>query len=377
MRTVRVAAVVVIGALLGSGEDDAAPSGESAAKDAGAVVCCDLGAPSCNCPVVGTDARGGCIKLCDAAPVGWRIETDARGCPRWVTGSQSCFPPRPPPGGDGGASSSPLPVGTSCSGEVECDPGWYDRAFCSVLLGDPSPVCVDTSCDPKAADALCGGGLGTCHGNDLGTFCLPRCIFGGDGAAPVGCSGRNACNHQGVLAIGSGVDASVDAGGDVVGDAGGSGDAMGDADAVGEAGAEGSYGFGHCQRGCIVDADCVGKWTRCQVETGACVATRSTPIKAIGEACTKGDSAGYPWKCACRYGATGSGYCTRACRVVTNEACPLGFACDANLPPAFAKAPTDMAGTCAKICTTDADCAGLASRCVAAGGLSVGVCRPR
>lgn len=74
--------------------DDVDAPSASAIEDSGAEstnVCCTLGAPSCHCPVVGTRPNGSCETLCDAAPVGWVVETDERGCPRYRIGSASCL----------------------------------------------------------------------------------------------------------------------------------------------------------------------------------------------------------------------------------------------------------------------------------------------
>jgi hypothetical protein len=59
--------------------------------------CCELGAPSCSCPVTHTASDGSCIRICDAAPVGWTKKLDDRGCPAWSVPLGSCLSP-PPPG---------------------------------------------------------------------------------------------------------------------------------------------------------------------------------------------------------------------------------------------------------------------------------------
>jgi len=336
VRALNVAAVLALGVLAGSCDDDSSASGARPK-----VVCCKLEEPSCNGPIAGTNPDGSCFRAPqDAAPVNWRIETDDNGCPRYVVGPQSCYPPRRPDAGSDTGSDSP--VGTACSDDVECDLSGRADSLCATYL--PSPACVEQNCDPTASGKVCDEGRGTCRSFGSATVCLPRCTFGDDGAAPIGCVGRNACRYEGT-------EPAFDAGLD---------------------GSSGNRGFGSCFGGCTSDADCVAPM-KCQRDFGICLDTPIATTKALGDACVKADA----FKaCSCDYGESGAGYCTRACRVDTDETCPAGYACDAYLPPEFTKAPHDMAGGCKKICTTDTDCAGLSSRCIAAGGLSVKVCRP-
>ncbi len=58
----------------------------------GAVECCPLDTPACDCVYTGgTKGPQGCVKICDAAPVGWKKQVDEHGCPFWQTGPQSCM----------------------------------------------------------------------------------------------------------------------------------------------------------------------------------------------------------------------------------------------------------------------------------------------
>lgn len=58
----------------------------------GSVECCPLDPPGCDCVSVGgTKGAKGCVKVCDAAPVGWKKLVDQNGCPYWQTGPQSCM----------------------------------------------------------------------------------------------------------------------------------------------------------------------------------------------------------------------------------------------------------------------------------------------
>jgi hypothetical protein len=58
--------------------------------------CCELGAPSCGCTVVGTLPGGICSTMCDARPIGWTRSVDERGCPKWNVPAGSCAPSRCP-----------------------------------------------------------------------------------------------------------------------------------------------------------------------------------------------------------------------------------------------------------------------------------------
>jgi len=333
VRALKVAIIVALGALAGSCDEDVTPL-SSRPK----VACCKLEQPSCHCPVSGTNADGSCRRgPCDAAPVGWRVETDENGCPYYVTGSQSCLSPSMWPEDSGtDAGRTITPIGTICASDVDCAQVGGD-GFCSF---DPTPVCASTGCDDKAAGALCDSGRGTC----VRSVCYPRCTFSDDGAAPIGCAPRTACHVVGTS--GDGADAGA------------------------------TRGYGACYNGCTADADC-GPSRKCLREAGACLSTVPTLAKNVGDSCTRADLETYPPKCMCDYGVSGSGYCAHACRVETDETCPAGFACDAKLPATFMTAPRDLGGLCHKTCTADADCAALNSTCVAAGGLSVKVCRPK
>lgn len=73
---------------------DAADSTDAGdgANSSDTVECCPLDPPGCDCVHTGgTKGPGGCLKICDAAPVGWKQATDSNGCPYWQTGPQSCM----------------------------------------------------------------------------------------------------------------------------------------------------------------------------------------------------------------------------------------------------------------------------------------------
>ncbi len=330
MRPSTLTAIVALAVALASCDGGSSAPG---APTKTPVQCCKLGAPSCNCTVIGTRDDGSCETICDAAPVAWTTVTDDNGCPRYVFGSQSCYPP-PGWSKDAGKDASEPALGTACTFHEDCDTTG-SGAICAVT--NPTPVCVTASCEGIAEGAKCEGGRGAC----AWSYCMPICTFGDDGAAPVGCPARTACNF---------------AARDVDGDAG--------LDA-----STAPRGFGYCFGGCVSDVDCAPDRS-CQREFGLCDGPAFS--KTIGQACVAEDL--QTGKCLCTYGAAGTGYCSRACRIETNETCPTDYACDAKLPADFAKAPRDMGGECKKICTTDADCVN--SKCVAAGGLSVKVCRP-
>lgn len=81
----------------GAGDSDSAMNGAADASptsdaDGSQVECCPLDPPGCDCVSTGgTKGPQGCIKVCDAAPVGWKKLVDANGCPYWQTGPQSCM----------------------------------------------------------------------------------------------------------------------------------------------------------------------------------------------------------------------------------------------------------------------------------------------
>ena len=57
-----------------------------------AIECCPLDPPGCDCVHTGgTKGPGGCMTICDSAPVGWKQAVDSNGCPYWQTGPQSCM----------------------------------------------------------------------------------------------------------------------------------------------------------------------------------------------------------------------------------------------------------------------------------------------
>lgn len=69
---------------------DALP--DAATDTTGAVECCPMDTPACDCVYTGgTKGPQGCLKICDAAPVGWKKGMDKNGCPYWQTGPQSCM----------------------------------------------------------------------------------------------------------------------------------------------------------------------------------------------------------------------------------------------------------------------------------------------
>lgn len=90
--------------------------------------CCELGAPSCDCPIIGTAPDGSCMRICDARPDQFTLITDERGCPAYRVGSGSCLGPPP----DTGPPACPQEA-TSCP------------LGCAVILGeewDPARGCV-------------------------------------------------------------------------------------------------------------------------------------------------------------------------------------------------------------------------------------------
>jgi len=259
----------------------------------------------------------------------------------WVVGTVRCDPP-PRPIEAGVVDPAPYvgadTVGQPCIDDTQCDPLEHGSARCSIYaftIGplNPTGVCIDQECDPARTD--CDHGRGVCNAG----LCLPKCTFGRAGESPSGCIGKNAC-----VAFGG---ASIPAdGGDLL--------------------------LGYCLGGCATDGDCASVKALCQRENGRCVSSLAPFTKNLGDSCTSADDGK---ACACRWNRTTKvGFCTQFCRI--GDACASGWVCDAALPEGTATAqPTGLAGTCAKTCATDGECAALNARCVGGAGLATKVCR--
>ena len=247
--------------------------------------------------------------------------------------------------GDSGDAARPSTIGKACSTDATCTGAGEkcsnDAFGASSIL--PTPVCVSVGCTPSVTAPACAGGSGACRNTSAGAAtCSGACAFTATtSAAATGCLGRDLCHYAGYT-----IDTQ-----NVV------------------------SGVGACLEGCTADVDCAtGK---CQVETGACVASLVTYTKRTGDICTAG---GTECNCLASPGAS-HGMCTQLC--VTGSAllaCPTGFACDPGLPLAtgttqlFTATPTNLAGSCLRTCSTDADCASLNVTCATIQGTKV--CRP-
>jgi hypothetical protein len=260
-----------------------------------------------------------------------------------------------PSTGDDGGTPAPTAgadntVGTACTADSTCDVTGQKITMCSsdaftagTLM--PSPVCIGVTCDPGDGTQImgCDNDHGVCLKTAKGGLCLPACSFANDGKAPQGCNGKDACN-----VMGFGQD---------------------------QTGAIGGIGF--CLGGCAADADCTAG-NKCDTISGLCLKTVTAPTKKTGDACVAQDTG-----CNCYAGnTTQKGYCTQFCRV-GGTTCGTGFVCSAQLPKTsgdggalFSQQPTDIAGSCLKTCTTDADCTALSAKCdlTDVGG---GVCVPQ
>ena len=247
--------------------------------------------------------------------------------------------PVPSPGSD--ASLQPTydgTVGHPCATDADCfSPGGPRENRCSLAaFADgplmPTPVCVLPTCDPGTDGAIhdCDGPdgdpstPGVCY--DMGGgqgLCLPACSFAADGSAPQGCLGKDVCNFYGT---------GINAAGQV-------------------------YGVGYCLGGCAADSDCPAR-SACDVTTGLCVSSVTTPVLSLGQACTP--SALNPG-CNCFGDVTGAqGYCSTFCITGSTAApCPAGYVCDSTEPAAstanssvlgFTKPTPGLAGWCLAAC---------------------------
>jgi len=207
---------------------------------------------------------------------------------------------------DGQGNCDPAPAGT--------DPNGRSIHFCDGPDAPSSPgICV--AVDPAHPQP----GQGVCY---------PKCTFGTDAAAPVGCANHDACVYYSY----SLVDASV-------------------------------TGFGFCQGLCQQDSDCngLGDEYGCQVDLGFCTTGPLVRTKSVGAACSAADEASGACNCDVA-GSAGLGYCTSAC-VAGTSVCPPSWVCDTRQPAivsfegSTAEAPVaaaamGMVGTCAPRCSS-------------------------
>lgn len=267
---------------------------------------------------------------------------------------------------DAQSSQNDRTTGQPCSADGDCrgagGPGTNrcssDPSFAQTIGGVrvqlwPTPICLEPltgngqgNCDPApAATDPSGRSVHFCDGADEPSspgicvplnptdpqagqgICYPKCTFGTDGTAPVGCPGHDACVYYAF----SLEDASVS-------------------------------GFGYCQGECQQDSDCsaLGSQYACQLDLGFCTASPHSRTKGIGTACTEADEAS--GACNCESGGSSSlGYCTTAC-VAGGSECPPSWVCDTRetatvrfegvMQELSVTAPAvGMVGTCAPQCS--------------------------
>lgn len=315
-----------------------------------------------------------------------------------AAGGGSTFDAHPPPpdangagGGGGGAAGGggggtgavgqPCTSDTDCAGVVTGLTGICSNSTKLFQLGPllPDPVCFAAGCTipQQGFVAYCDGSAGTGSSNPTGNIfgvclpgptpqqnlCAPVCQFDNSGAAPIGCTGKDACTPFG---FGEGTN---------------------------DAGAPVPVGVGYCFGGCSADTDCSKTpGTVCQVETGLCVtsANHFTFAKTPGTACNATNDDNKATGCNCLGNVnSGNGYCTLFCEAGAaggegGAGCPAGFACDALLPatltgpdggssPGFTTEPVGLAAQCVATCSTpdaSADAGGCPpqSTCSTAGG---------
>jgi hypothetical protein len=264
-------------------------------------------------PVEGASCRSG-LKCGYACPGGNR---EAH-CQGGVWALSACVVPKPAPA-----------VGSACKAQADCAEGLF-VGTCATWL--PSPFCYADLCS-GITDESCGPSS-IC----LGPGCWPACTIDAAKGA-TGCGVGNRC-----LAVR--VSSSTEA-------------------------------VGTCLGGCRSDADCEAglpsATRRCRPEWGECRPTVAAPTTPHGAACTNDDA------CPCYRGAASDGYCAYAC-VVGGAACPAASVCDPLLPGpdepnAWSSAPAGLGGVCAKICTTDDDCAPFGAKCRLGGGMIEKTCR--
>lgn len=117
--------LALAGVLILSCDEEDSPAAADARP---AVKCCELDAPSCHCPVVGTRGDGTCYKVCDATG-SWVREIDENGCPRYRVPGGSCLTRR-----DTGVPKDPCAacMQNDCPAETVACRGIDAYAACSV-----------------------------------------------------------------------------------------------------------------------------------------------------------------------------------------------------------------------------------------------------
>ncbi|AKU93441.1 hypothetical protein AKJ09_00105 [Labilithrix luteola] len=220
--------------------------------------------------------------------------------------------PSVPDGGDNGGGTAK--VGDSCSSSADCS-GAVASACSNEAYNDgtvyASPICLG-SCSGDLTE--CDGPTTICddYGDTGQGTCFPKCTASAT-AVTTACSGKNAC----MLLADDGAGGAV----------------------------------GECTYYCTADSDCTGG-DKCEVESGACVKTKTVYPKAPGQACTADTD------CGCIFPAGKEGYCSKVCVVGDSKTCPDGLACHVVGidPTAFNGNPTKAQGQCMKECSTNADC---------------------
>jgi hypothetical protein len=216
---------------------------------------------------------------------------------------------------------------SDCIGDAGVGINTCSNDYTSTVAGDtgqvlPTSVCLipptSANCDPAPVTDPTGALPHFCDGPDdpsspglcapidptnptsgQGT-CLPKCTFGTNGSAAVGCAGHDACMPS-IFA---------------------------------QTTATTAVGYGFCQGACQRDSDCsdLGTGYVCRTDSGLCTLDRPARTKAIGAACTAADYTS--GACFCQFDpstASEAGFCTTTC-VVGGVACPAGWVCDPGEP---------------------------------------------
>lgn len=243
-------------------------------------------------------------------------------------------------------------VGQACQSNADCQPvggvgvnTCSSATFANALY--PTAICVLRTCNAGTDGNLhfCDGpdnanSPGVCLNTANGGICLPKCVAGADGSAPVGCQGKDTCSL-----LATAVNASNQA-----------------------------VAIGFCFGGCTADGDCPAG-NKCQKDQGLCLTTVTPPTKPIGTVCTSADngSTTTPAACNCiinQAAMATQGFCSQSCIVGSAAAaCPAGYLCDSQEPTqvtnpttgaviaGFATQNVGISGLCfptAASCTADA-----------------------
>jgi hypothetical protein len=241
-----------------------------------------------------------------------------------------------------------------CTGDADCE-----TANCDVATGQCGPSRVGQVC---AADGDCGQPPALCDKNAAGGYCSLPCGGNLNAACPPGsnCAARGGGTSVCLLACAG---AGGCRAGELCTDTGG--------------------GAKSCVPNCTSDATC-GTTGRCDVASGACVASGPAAGQLGGACASNPDCAAFASDAVC--GGYPGGYCTRPCTAGGGECgtsgvcvdfgggvldCLSGCTTRHDCRPDYACFPLQTASVCYPACTQNQDCVQSGTVCDTTSGLCV------